>query len=554
MPHGHKKTPFSGKAKRAQLQAKKEKKSGHFQASGYKPRTTSLIQDDEDSSGQEERSKILKINQQPVTRSSRSNPNRYALQFHKETEAELQASKELARKTIVPVPESELEVAIEDYFLPELDFPKRPPWSIDMTRAQLESREHRYFTEYISKLEEKFSWKELSYFELNLETWRQLWRVLEMSDIILVIVDIRYSALMFPPSLYRHVTEILHKAIILVLNKVDLAPPPLVVAWKHYFKENYPELHILTFTSYPSYNLRGNQSLQVRRRRGKMRMAAEGAQKLYEACKTIVQNEVDLTSWYRKISEEMELEYENDDLEVEEVMELKQVDTSFYEHEKYREGMLTIGCVGQPNVGKSSLMNAIMGKKVVSVSKTPGHTKHFQTIHLTSTVRLCDCPGLVFPSKVPKTIQVLMGSFPIAQLRDPYSAIRYLAERCDLPKLLKLKHPENDEEWSAIDVCDGWALKRGFYTARAARLDTYRAANQLLRMALDGKICICLRPPGYSMKKDEEEDEILPTAAGDMVGQESESSEGQDSDDEEEEESKVKIGVHNKFAALLPDD
>lgn len=34
--------------------------------------------------------------------------------------------------------------------------------------------------------------KVLSYFELNLETWRQLWRVLEISDIVLVIVDIRY--------------------------------------------------------------------------------------------------------------------------------------------------------------------------------------------------------------------------------------------------------------------------------------------------------------------------------------------------------------------------
>lgn len=34
--------------------------------------------------------------------------------------------------------------------------------------------------------------RELSYFELNLETWRQLWRVLEISDIILFIVDIRY--------------------------------------------------------------------------------------------------------------------------------------------------------------------------------------------------------------------------------------------------------------------------------------------------------------------------------------------------------------------------
>lgn len=34
--------------------------------------------------------------------------------------------------------------------------------------------------------------RELSYFELNLETWRQLWRVLEISDIVLIIVDIRY--------------------------------------------------------------------------------------------------------------------------------------------------------------------------------------------------------------------------------------------------------------------------------------------------------------------------------------------------------------------------
>lgn len=37
--------------------------------------------------------------------------------------------------------------------------------------------------------------KVLSYFELNLETWRQLWRVLEISDIILVIVDIRYPVI-----------------------------------------------------------------------------------------------------------------------------------------------------------------------------------------------------------------------------------------------------------------------------------------------------------------------------------------------------------------------
>ena len=38
------------------------------------------------------------------------------------------------------------------------------------------------------------------------------------------------------------------------------------------------------------------------------------------------------------------------------------------------------------------------GKKVVSTSRTPGHTKHFQTILLTNDIVLVDCPGLVFPA------------------------------------------------------------------------------------------------------------------------------------------------------------
>lgn len=52
--------------------------------------------------------------------------------------------------------------------------------------------------------------------------------------------------------------------------------------------------------------------------------------------------------------------------------------------------------------------------------------------------------------------------------------------------------------------CDhdlGWAIKRGFITARAGRPDTYRAANHLLRMALDGKICLALRPYGFTENK-----------------------------------------------------
>lgn len=382
----------------------------------------------------------------------------------------------------------------------------------------------------------------ISYFELNIETWRQLWRVLEISDVLLMIVDIRYPVLMFPPYLYKYVTKTLGKDMILVLNKIDLAPPALVIAWREYFKIQYPKLRILFFTSYPAYNLRGNTEdgagLKQRRRKGKLKMAAEGAQKLMETCKEIVENNVDLSSWQEKIQEEMNLEYDLDDLDrKEDNIKIAKEDTSFFKHEKYKNGILTIGCIGTPNVGKSSFMNAVMGKinnnffsivicelieifitaiiktinyakiifstgkKVVSVSRTPGHTKHFQTIFLTKTVCLCDCPGLVFPSTVPKQLQILMGSFPIAQVREPYTTIKFLAERMDLPSLLKIQHQDNDDTWSAIDVCDGWAAKRNYMTARTARLDTYRAANSLLRMTLEGKICIFVYPLGWTRDK-----------------------------------------------------
>lgn len=73
---------------------------------------------------------------------------------------------------------------------------------------------------------------------------------------------------------------------------------------------------------------------------------------------------------------------------------------------------LTIGLVGQPNVGKSSLLNALMGTTRVRASKTPGKTKHFQTILWGSKreIKIVDCPGLVCPSLVPMELQAMAGS------------------------------------------------------------------------------------------------------------------------------------------------
>lgn len=246
-----------------------------------------------------------------------------------------------------------------------------------------------------------------------------------------------------------------------------------------------------------------------------MRMAVEGAQQLYEASKKIVQSLVDLNSWHQKICNELsakkndvnaKIESKDDESKFE---ALKDGDKDIFEYqeefyERYRHGILTIGCVGFPNVGKSSLLNAIIGKKVVSVSRTPGHTKHFQTIYLTENVRLCDCPGLVFPSSTPRNLQILIGSYPIAQVRVAIASVKYLAEHIDLIKLLNINptmvqnwNTKNDY-WSAYRICEAWAIKRGFLTSKAGRPDTSRAANNILRMALDGQIVMNFVPENFN--------------------------------------------------------
>lgn len=557
MPQARRKTPFSGKAKKQQLQSKKQNKVLLM------PTSTGTNAYD-----------VVSVNYQPSRGRGGRDTNRYALKFYRETEDELKIKKEDSLRALSPVPEKEMEINSLDYFPVDLSFPRRPPWDFNMTAAQLDAQEHRYFKNYIDKLQASEHWKDISYFEMNLETWRQLWRVLEMCDILLLIVDVRYAGMMFPPSLYEYIVKDQHKNMIVVMNKIDLVPAGVVAAWKEYFVEKYPGLRVVYFTSCPSYNLRGASSdkagLQVRRRKGRQRMCSEGATKILEACKDIVNGEVDLSSWEKKIRDETEIDFDEDEKEIGEAI-IQKADTTYFAHERYRNGTLTVGCVGQPNVGKSSLMNSVMGRKVVSVSRTPGHTKHFQTVYLTPQVRLCDCPGLVFPSKVPRPIQILMGSYPIAQLREPYTAIRYLGERLNLPQLLRIEHPDNDDTWSPRDICDGWAKKRSYLTAKSARLDTYRAANSLLRMALDGRICLWLRPPGYTEKKEyfEKCDEIKyvkwvqslsegdagessPVVSSD-AGSDHDDTDDNDDDDDDDDDSAETAVMANKFSALIQD-
>jgi nuclear GTP-binding protein len=60
---------------------------------------------------------------------------------------------------------------------------------------------------------------------------------------------------------------------------------------------------------------------------------------------------------------------------------------------------ITVGVIGYPNVGKSSVINSLKRSKVCGVGSTPGFTKVAQQITLDKNIKLLDCPGIVFAAQ-----------------------------------------------------------------------------------------------------------------------------------------------------------
>ena len=84
---------------------------------------------------------------------------------------------------------------------------------------------------------------------------------------------------------------------------------------------------------------------------------------------------------------------------------------------------ITVGIIGLPNVGKSSLINSLKRAHVVNVGATPGLTRSLQEVHLDKNVKLLDCPGVVLlkESSANDASIALRNCKRIEKLEDPVS-------------------------------------------------------------------------------------------------------------------------------------
>ena len=90
----------------------------------------------------------------------------------------------------------------------------------------------------LSALEEKYRFLQVTPYEKNVDLWRQLWMVIEKSDILVQIVDCRDPTFFRCRDLERYVNEVgTDKFNFLLLNKADLLEEPIRKVWSQYFNE-----------------------------------------------------------------------------------------------------------------------------------------------------------------------------------------------------------------------------------------------------------------------------------------------------------------------------
>ncbi len=145
---------------------------------------------------------------------------------------------------------------------------------------------------------------------------------------------------------------------------------------------------------------------------------------------------------------------------------------------------LRIMIMGIPNVGKSTLMNALLKRRVAKVGDEPAVTKMQQRLYLGNNMVLIDTPGMMWPRiAYPSDGLMLAASHAIgsnALIEEEVATFLagILLER--YPHLLAARYGIKPAEMDAVDVVESVAQRRGF-RLRGATLDLEKAAHTLLQ-------------------------------------------------------------------------
>jgi len=332
-----------------------------------------------------------------------------------------------------------------------LRLPRKPDWhgkDIE-TQKRDENTSFVAWRRELAALEEHFREIVLTPFEKNLDVWKQLWHVIEKSHVVVQIVDCRDPYFFRCEDLEAYVKEVSDaKVNFLVLNKADLVPEEV-------------------------------------RARLSANLTSRAIQHVFFSA-LAEQEKIDAELESAEIAPELNTPRTLSRLELTKLFE------SFTRPDNAKR--LIVGMVGYPNVGKSSLINTLCGKKKVGVDSKPGKTKNMQTIILSDTLMLCDCPGLVLPSIVSSKAEMICnGVLPIQNLVEYLNAMLYVLREVPLEIIRRVyKLPEIVMEAEATatnarELLQIYSATRGYLTGSGVP-DEAKAAKILLKDYVEGRL------------------------------------------------------------------
>lgn len=267
-------------------------------------------------------------------------------------------------------------------------------------------------------------------------------QVVDQADVVLYVLDARDPQGTRSRDVERAVMQAASggKRLILVLNKIDLIPPPVLKAWLSHLRNFFPTLPLRASNAAPNAHTFNHRDLTVQ----------NTSATLFRALKAFSANR-----------------------------NLKRA--------------ISVGVIGYPNVGKSSVINALLSRlsggrggqrSACPAGAEAGVTTSIRAVKIDSKLTLLDSPGIVFPSAsdtaatfVPKNATeahshlVLLNAVPPRQIDDPLPAVTLLLKRLstspelmnrltsvyDLPALL----PNSDSGDFTMDFLVQVARKRG---------------------------------------------------------------------------------------------
>ncbi|OMO88911.1 hypothetical protein CCACVL1_08115 [Corchorus capsularis] len=282
--------------------------------------------------------------------------------------------------------------------------------------------------------------------------YKELVKVIEASDVILEVLDARDPLGTRCVDMEKMVMKSgPDKHLVLLLNKIDLVPREAVEKWLKYLREELPAVAFKCNTQEQRSNLGWKSS--------------------------------------SKAAKPSNLLQTSDCLGAETLLKLLKNYSRSHEIKK----SITVGIIGLPNVGKSSLINSLKRCHVVNVGATPGLTRSMQEVQLDKNVKLLDCPGVVMLRSGGNDVSIALRNCKrIEKLDDPVGSVKEILKLC--PERLLVTIYKIPGFQSADEFLQNVATVRG-KLKKGGIVDVEAAARIILHDWNEGKIPYYTMPP-----------------------------------------------------------